>query len=237
MRARADIEIVKGIIDSRDKTGSSLEDFSGKASYKTGDFHRKKGNTVNQRKEKSAWNAPLNKNAYRERDVLCYAEDYDGVVLGNFCVAKGKYLWTTEEDFPLFLLSAYQCGKHILDECDEHFHGGDAPVARQRIQAELTYLLTQQFIERLAIFFIRPGLEIISYISKIKRKKKSVIFLFMMTGYTILLCLFLNKRECRSRYRWRKSRIKERETEVTDIVIFICGLNYCMPIEIVCRRT
>lgn len=118
--------------------------------YQTAGFHSRKGNAAREKK-KDAWNAPFNKNAYREREILCYAEDYDGTVLGNFCVARGKYLWTTEEDFPLFLLSVYQCGKQILDEYDEHFHAGDAPVIRQRIQAELTYLLTQQFIDGTAL--------------------------------------------------------------------------------------
>ncbi|MDE6847505.1 MAG: J domain-containing protein [Lachnospiraceae bacterium] len=110
----------------------------------------RKGNAAREKK-KDVWNAPLNTNAYRQREILCYAEDNDGTVLGNFCVAKGKYLWTTEEDFPLFLLSVYQCGKQILDECDEHYHRGDVPVIRQRIQAELTYLLAQQFIDGTAL--------------------------------------------------------------------------------------
>lgn len=129
---------------------NSSEEFDGETSYKSDDFGRKKGNETRE-KEKSAWNAPLNRNAYTEREILCYAEDYDGTVLGNFCVARGKYLWTTEEEFPLFLLSIYRCGKQLLDECDDDFHGGDAPVARQRIQAELTYLLTQQFIDGTAL--------------------------------------------------------------------------------------
>ena len=127
-------------------TLNSLEEFDEEISFKSDNFGRKKGNAARER-EKSAWNAPLNRNAYREREILCNAEDYDGTVLGNFCVARGKYLWTTEEDFPLFLLSVYRCCKQLLDECDENFHGGDAPVIRQHIQAELTYLLTQQFID------------------------------------------------------------------------------------------
>lgn len=97
------------------------------------------------------WNAPLNVNAYMEREILCYAEDYDGTVLGNFSVAKGKYLWTTEEDFPLFLLSIYRCGKRLLDEWDERFHGGDSPASRPQVQAELTYLFAQQFIDATAL--------------------------------------------------------------------------------------
>ena len=94
-------------------------------------------------KRKGVWNAPVNVNAYREREVLCYAEDNEGGVLGNFCVAKGKYLWKTEEDFPLFLLSMYRCSKQLLDEIDKR---EDSPI-RQQIQTELAYLLAQQFID------------------------------------------------------------------------------------------
>lgn len=73
-------------------------------------------------------------------------EDYDGTILGNFCIAKGKYLWKTEEDFSLFLLSIYKCGKLLLDEIDSSLCRSEPPITRQRLQAELTYLLAQQFI-------------------------------------------------------------------------------------------
>ena len=120
------------------------------------DFHKAAGTRHRRGKaarnnRKDEWGAPINGNAYREREILCYAEDYDGTVLGSFCVAKGKYVWTTEEEFPLFLLSIYQCGKQLLDECDEQFHGGASSADRQRVQAELTYLLTQQFINGSAL--------------------------------------------------------------------------------------
>ena len=54
------------------------------------------------------WDAPLNQHAWTEREILHYAEDYEGNVIGNFTIARGKYLWTEEEDFPLFLLSIYR---------------------------------------------------------------------------------------------------------------------------------
>lgn len=76
-----------------------------------------------------------------EREVLQYVEDYDGTVLGNYCVAKGKYLWKTEEDFPLFLLSLYRCSKELLDGMDEKLQRDEVLPQRQQIQAELTYLL------------------------------------------------------------------------------------------------
>lgn len=97
-------------------------------------------------KQTAAWNAPVNQNAYAEREILQHAEDSEGIILGNFCIAKGKYMWTTDEDFSLFLLSLYQCSKRILDEADSLLHRYDAPTDRTRFQAELTYLLAQQFI-------------------------------------------------------------------------------------------
>lgn len=103
------------------------------------------------KKERAVWDAPVNANAYTEREVLQYAEDYDGTVLGNFCVAKGKYLWKTEEDFPLFLLSLYQCSKRILDEIDSGLGRSGATVSGHHIQKELTYLLAQQFIDGSAL--------------------------------------------------------------------------------------
>lgn len=102
-------------------------------------------------KQPLMWDAPINRNAYIEREVLHYVTDYDGTVLGNFCVAKGKYLWTTEEDFPLFLLSMYRCSKQLLDEIDTSLHREEAPVIRQRLQPELTYLLARQFIPETAL--------------------------------------------------------------------------------------
>ena len=42
-------------------------------------FHNKKGSAAREGK-KDVWSAPLNQNAYQEREILCYAEDYDGAV-------------------------------------------------------------------------------------------------------------------------------------------------------------
>ena len=98
-------------------------------------------------KKNTAWDALVNARAFMEREVLQYAEDYDGTVIGNYCVARGKYLWKTDEDFPLFLLSLYKCSKNLLDGIDERLHGNEIPSNRQQIQAKLTYLLAQQFID------------------------------------------------------------------------------------------
>lgn len=96
-------------------------------------------------------NAPMNPNAYRDRQVFYYAEDQEGNILGSFPIARGKYLWKTEEDFPLFLLSMYQCGKELLDEIDDRLRRSELTALRQEIQPELTYLLSQQFIDGLAL--------------------------------------------------------------------------------------
>lgn len=102
-------------------------------------------------KKNAVWDAPVNGNAFIEREVLQYAEDYDGTVLGSYCVTRGKYLWKTDEDFPLFLLSMYQCGKELLDEIDAKLHREEDMRKRQQFQPELTYLLAQQFIDASAL--------------------------------------------------------------------------------------
>ncbi len=99
----------------------------------------------------AVWNAPVNENAYREREILHCVEDHDGVPLGNFAIARGKYMWTTEEEFSLFLLSLYQCSKQLLDEADTWLRRKESPANRPRFQAELTYLLAQQFISQTAL--------------------------------------------------------------------------------------
>ena len=97
------------------------------------------------------WDAPLNQHAWIEREILHYAEDYEGNVIGNFTIARGKYLWTTEEDFPLFLLSIYRCGQELLDEVDASLQRKEDPSLRRRIHPQLTYLLAQQFMDSTAL--------------------------------------------------------------------------------------
>lgn len=95
----------------------------------------------------AVWDAPVNKNAYMERPILHCIEDPYGTVLGHFCIARGKYLWTVDEDFPLFLLSIYRCSEQLLDKIDTQSHKAPPAAARQEFQAELSYLLAQQFID------------------------------------------------------------------------------------------
>lgn len=103
------------------------------------------------KKKSSTWNAPVNQQAYRNREILHYMEDMDGVVLGTVTIAEGKYLWQPEEDFPLFLLSIYKCSKEILDETEAASPVRISTEDRSRFQAELAYLLAQQFIDGTAL--------------------------------------------------------------------------------------
>ena len=113
------------------------------------------------------WDAPINPYAYREREIFHYVEDYEGNILGNFSIARGKYLWKTEEDFPLFLLSIYQCGKDLLDEIDDRLQRNELTMLRQEIQPELTSLLSQQFID---------GTTLLSELAKENETEKGRIF-------------------------------------------------------------
>ena len=92
------------------------------------------------------WNAPVNSHAYTGREILHCAEDAAGNPLGHFSIAYGKYLWTMEEDFPLFLSSIFRCSKKLLDEIDSQKPAADES-QRLIFQAELAYLLAQQFLD------------------------------------------------------------------------------------------
>ena len=131
-----EINLAYGVLKKR-LTGSEGLSFSGK-----GESSRKKN---------FHWDAPVNDQAWKERDVLHYAEDYEGNILGNFTIARGKYLWTTEEDFPLFLLSIYRCGQELLDEVDASLQRKEDSFLRRKIHPQLTYLLAQQFMDSTAL--------------------------------------------------------------------------------------
>ena len=76
--------------------------------------------------------------AYMEREIFQYMEDSEGNICGRYCIGKGKYFWTPEEDFELFLLSIYNCSKELLE--------GKPQETIQKYQGQLAYLLAQQFI-------------------------------------------------------------------------------------------
>ncbi len=99
------------------------------------------------REKKSSWNGPVNPQAYAEREIFHYAEDQEGNILGSFSVAKGKYLWTREEDFRLFLLSIYRCVRQLLEARRISAGKGERTEKSRFLEAELTYLLAQQFID------------------------------------------------------------------------------------------
>ncbi len=86
------------------------------------------------------WCAPENALAWTQREIYQYAYGTGGAVIGNFPIARGKYLWTREEEFPLFLLSILRCSTRLLEEID-----CGIKTFRSRVQAELSYLLAQQF--------------------------------------------------------------------------------------------
>lgn len=97
------------------------------------------------KKSVSKWNAPVNPNAYAEREIYHKVEDSDGTVIGQIVIDEGKYIWTEEEDFSLFLRSLYQCSKQIIFDADPEgirLQGNDI-----KLLSELTYLLAQQFVD------------------------------------------------------------------------------------------
>lgn len=131
-----EINLAYGVLKKR-LTESEGPSFSGKGeSSRKNSFH---------------WDAPVNDQAWKERDVLHYAEDHEGNILGNFTIARGKYLWTAEEDFPLFLLSIYRCGQELLDEVDASLQRKEDSFLRRKIHSQLTYLLAQQFMDSTAL--------------------------------------------------------------------------------------
>jgi hypothetical protein len=60
------------------------------------------------------WDAPVNDNAYTSRNIYHYAEGARGNITGSFVIAKGKYIWTIEEDFTLFIKSISESSDKLL---------------------------------------------------------------------------------------------------------------------------
>lgn len=120
------------------------------ATYNTkkqhGDTQHKYNSFNNSRKKETAWNAEINSNAYTERNIYHYAEDGDGNVFGAFIIATGKYIWNHNEDFPLFLKSMFDVSKKLIDKAEERKAYPASDNVRLKFQAELTYLLSKQFI-------------------------------------------------------------------------------------------
>ena len=93
------------------------------------------------------WDAPENEEAYASRNIYHYAEDCGGEVLGIFVVATGRFLWKPEEDFSLFLKSLSECSKTVLTEALKAHNRTRAAEQQIHFQAELAYLLAQQFTD------------------------------------------------------------------------------------------
>lgn len=112
-----------------------------------------------QHRQKKNWNAPENPHAYCIRNIYKYVEDADGAVIGEFVITEGKYLWTIEEDFPLFLKSIFACSNRLLQEIEAKLEKSVREEERLKVQAELTYLLAQQFIDAPEMLghFAEPG--------------------------------------------------------------------------------
>ena len=91
------------------------------------------------------WNAPQNPNAYIARPIYHMVEDADGYPIGEAVVDQGRYVWTADEDFALFLKSLLYSSRRIIEEADARSRrerSGD-----MRLLSEITYLLAQQYVD------------------------------------------------------------------------------------------
>ena len=93
------------------------------------------------------WDAPVNDNAYTSRNIYHYAEGARGNITGSFVIAKGKYIWTIEEDFSLFIRSISESRDKLLSGIDNRRKGSISDTSRAVIKAQLAYLLAQQYID------------------------------------------------------------------------------------------
>ena len=93
------------------------------------------------------WDAPVNDNAYTSRNIYHYAEAARGNITGSFVIAKGKYIWTIEEDFTLFIKSISESSDKLLSGIDNRRKGSISDTRRAVIKAQLAYLLAQQYID------------------------------------------------------------------------------------------
>ena len=97
------------------------------------------------------WDAPVNEQAWREREIYSYAEDSEGERIGYFKIATGKYIWRTEEDFSLFQKSIFACASQILEEVERKKQIYKRELHRVQTLATLVYLLAQQFLDSTAL--------------------------------------------------------------------------------------
>lgn len=93
------------------------------------------------------WSARENKNAFCARPILHEVEDFEGNNLGTIEIARGKYIWTKDEEFSMFLKSLYETSKELLDNARPSLFFELPEIIKQKYLADITYLLTGQFID------------------------------------------------------------------------------------------
>ncbi len=107
----------------------------------------KKQSTKKHKAPKQTWNGKVNKNAFCARPIFHNVEDYEGNSLGVIEIARGKYLWSEDEEFSLFLKSIYETSKELLDQARPDLFFELPEMIKQKYLADLIYLLTIQFID------------------------------------------------------------------------------------------
>ncbi len=106
-----------------------------------------KKTTVKRRPKAKTWNAKENKNAYCARPIFHEVEDLEGNNIGTIEIDRGKYIWSKDEEFSLFLKSLYETSKELLDNARPSLFFEVPEVIKQKYLADITYLLTGQFID------------------------------------------------------------------------------------------
>ena len=127
--------IMKDYADSATNSGNQSNKSNRSATKKTS------------RPKHKPWSARENKNAFCARPILHEVEDFEGNNLGTIEIARGKYIWTKDEEFSLFLKSLYETSKELLDNARPSLFFELPEIIKQKYLADITYLLTGQFID------------------------------------------------------------------------------------------
>ncbi|SEA99860.1 DnaJ domain-containing protein [Pseudobutyrivibrio sp. ACV-2] len=114
---------------------------------KSFDSGEKIKSAVKRKAKAKNWNAKENKNAYCARPIFHEVEDFDGNSIGTIEIARGKYVWSKDEEFSLFLKSLYETSKELLESARLSLFFEVPDVIKQKYLADITYLLTGQFID------------------------------------------------------------------------------------------
>lgn len=139
------------------------------------------------------WNAPMNDNAYAKRGILTYVEDSFGEIHGNIQVAEGKYIWTKDEEFPLFLLSLYNCSKKIVDDAQVKIKKVYPDDIKEKLHKEIAYLLAGQFVDPYIILeeYLQDNIYIIpamvEYTGSVTCKTNEIIYPKSIKDHRLIL--------------------------------------------------